>query len=80
MRTEDFQKPVETNSMLHISDTDIEIPGSEPLPKIPARVMLQLSPTPQFLFKIDALPVENNVEFVNALFTGSTMNIRMILS
>ena len=56
MRIDDFQKTVEANSMLHISDTDIEIPGSEPLPKIPAKVMLQLSPTPQFLFKIDDLP------------------------
>ena len=77
MRIDDFQKPVEANSMLHISDTDIEILGSEPLARIPARVMLQLSPTPTLLFKIDALPVGHNLEFVNALFTGYTMNIKL---
>ena len=77
MRIDDFQKPVEANSMLHISDTDIEIPGSEQPPKIPARLMLQLSPTPQFLFKIDDLPVENYEEFVKAFVEGHTMNIRL---
>ena len=77
MRLDDFRKRVDANSMLHISDTDIEIPGTEPLPKIPARVMLQLSPTLTILFKIDDLPVEHSLQFVNTLFNSSTMEIRL---